>query len=59
MCGMTKNPKFARWYRNRRRVKWRETRTKEWNERGEHQYDVRGDELTKGDGLLLSLGEPG
>lgn len=58
MCGVTKNLKYARWYR-KRRVKWRETKNKGWDELGEHYGDVRERKEQKVMPGVLSLGEPG
>lgn len=57
MCEVTKNQKFSRWYRKRRQ-KWRETGAEGWNELGEDS-DAEREERTKGDALLLSLGDSG
>lgn len=55
MCGGTKNLKYARWHRKRRRVEWRETGNQEQNELGEHYDDLRKRREQK----VMSVVEPG
>lgn len=56
--GMTKNLKYAKWH-SKRRIKWRRTKNKEWDELGEHyDDDVKEGKEQKMMPEVSNLGEP-